>query len=86
VISRKALSMVRVNGRNSRMLRIAISMKGITFLIRRMGMECLPGRAETFTKVTTEMMKEMAMEKCIGLMDQSMKDSGRKESSMGKVK
>ena len=78
--------MARGNGRNSKMYQIATAMMANINLIRKMDMAFLPGKVAMFTKATTKMMKEMAMEKCFGLMVLCIKVSGKKASSMVLVK
>jgi hypothetical protein len=51
-----------------------------------MVMVYLHGKVETFTKETIETMKEMALERCIGLTGLSTKVNGKRESNMDKEK
>lgn len=74
--------MVRENGKNFKILKIVISMKVNTNLIRKMVTAFLIGKVVIYTKEITRMMKEMGMEKCIGLMDLFIKVNGKEESNM----
>jgi hypothetical protein len=69
--------MVKANGRKSRVQLTATIMKVNTNLIRKMDMVFLLGKVETSIKVTTKMMKEMAMERCFGLMVQDTTVNGK---------
>lgn len=44
------------------------------------------GKVATFTKETIQMMKEMVLERCNGLMDLPIAATGRKEFSMVKAR
>lgn len=82
----KGLKMGKASGKRMHKILIAISMKGNMKMIRRMVKEFLLGRVETFTKVLTGMMREMAMVKCFGLMGRFIKENGAKVYSMDWVK
>ena len=58
--SDKVSSMVRVGGRALRDLSPVISMKETILMTRSMDLECSLGQVETFTRVNTERMREMA--------------------------
>ena len=83
---KRDLSMEKGNGENSKMLKIAISMKVNIGVIGRMDMEFSNGKVETFIRVTTEMMREMAMERWFGLMVLAIKVNGREVFNMDKEK
>lgn len=55
-----------------------------TSKIRRMDMEYSIGKVVIYIRAIIKMMKEMDMEKCTGLMDHVIRDSGNKGFSMGK--
>jgi hypothetical protein len=55
--------MGKANGRNYKILRIAILMKENTQMIRKMAMEFLYGKVAIFIREIMLMMKEMVMEK-----------------------
>jgi hypothetical protein len=55
-------------------------------MIRKMARAHLLGKAGMFTKVAIKMMKEMDMERCIGLMVHNIKVNGRKEYNTVLVK
>ena len=49
---------------------------GSTYLIKNMDMVYFNGKVEIYIKVIMMKMKGMAMERCIGLMDQSIEANG----------
>lgn len=61
---------------------IAISLMESISMIRNMGMGCSCGRVAMSSKAITRKMREMAMEKCIGLMDLSIKEIGSRVFNM----
>ena len=58
-------------------------MKVITSMTGNMVMEYSNGAVETFTEESTNMMREMAMERCTGPMEVVIKENGSKEYNMG---
>ena len=60
-------------------------MKENTILIKSMAMVYFYGRLVMSTRVTTRMMKEMDMARCIGSMDQFIKENGEKAFNMDMV-
>jgi hypothetical protein len=76
--------MEKENGRKEipKQVRFLIPMKAITTKIRRVDMESSNGTVVINTKVIIKTMKDMDMEKCIGLMVQFTKVHGGKESRM----
>ena len=79
-------SMERENGRKWGQLLTVIVMRENTHKIKRTGSGFSLGKVEIFIKEIIRKMKEMVMEKCIGLMGLSTKVNGDKESSMDWVK
>lgn len=53
-------------------------MKVTTEMIRKMVLENFNGKVETNIKDNIKMIKEKALVRCFGLMDQSTEDFGRK--------
>ena len=68
--------MVKGHGEKTKMIFNLINMLVSIKLIRRTDMENSPGHQAMFTKATIYKMKEMAMEKCILLMELSIKATG----------
>ena len=67
-------------------LAIVISTRDSILTIKSQDMAFLHGQVETFTKETMEMIVEMAMVKCTGMMEASIRDSGKMEYNMEKEK
>jgi hypothetical protein len=65
---------------------ILISTKVNMLMTKNVDMVYLLGPVETFIKATISMMWGMAMDKCTGMTKAVIKECGRKESSMVKVK
>lgn len=80
--SRMDRNMERENGKRFITPRIVTLTMESTLMIRRMGLECFNGKVAICSKVAIRMMKEMDMERCIGLMAVITKENGNKESNM----
>jgi hypothetical protein len=78
--------MARANGRKQVIKQTVIAIRASTTKIKRMDMAYSIGRVEIYTKGTIKMMKEMALVKCIGLMDLVIKALGNKGFNMAKAR
>lgn len=74
--------MVEVNGKRLQIHRSAIDLKVCIVLTRKTVKVSSLGRAEIFTTETMSMTKDKDTVRCIGLMDQYTKVSGKKGYSM----
>jgi hypothetical protein len=78
--------MEKVNGKRMEIQQIAIVMRENMYQIKRLVMEFLFGKVEIFTREIIKTMREMALEKCTGLMVQYTKACGNKEFNTDKGK
>ena len=76
--------MEKENGKSKKDNWIQISTLGITYKIRNMVTESLPGKVEIFTKENIKMTKGMDVGNLSGLMGQYIKEIGSLELSMAK--
>ena len=81
VNSKMASRMDMENGKNAKTKRNAIAMKDNMNLTRKMAKEPSYGNPEMCMLEHMSMMKDMAMERCHGLMGRDIRVSGLKESS-----
>ena len=72
----------KVNGRAPKTTSSAIHMRETIRTTSSMEKEYIPGRAATYTRVTTTKMRDMATAKCCGLTDLFTRVSGSKEFKM----
>lgn len=78
--------MVQEFGEKTKWIQLQIGTKVVTRMIRNMGKVGLFGNQAIPIKVITNMMKEMAMVKCISQMEQFIKATGIEEFNVDKLK
>ena len=78
--------MEKANGEKCKICKIVTAMMGNIKMIKRTVTVYLPGIVAIFTKEVIKTMKEMAMEKCFGLMAPFIKVNGKKAFNMEWVK
>ena len=78
----KEKNMVKENGGAHETPKIATCTKETMKMTGSMERECLLGQAEIFTKVTTLKTKDRATDRCCGLMEACMRESGSAGYSM----
>ena len=83
--SKMGSNMVKVNGKNRSMSRIAICMRVATKMIGKTVLGYSSGNQAITTKVTIRTMRGTAMAKCSGKMVAATRVSGGKASRMGLV-